>query len=50
MINLSAINSGWILFVQDREAFDHLVLCHDLSVHHDTEVDRQISRIVRVNG
>ena len=50
MINISAINSGWILFVQDREAFNDLVFCHDLSVHHDTEVNSQVGGVVRVNG
>ena len=49
MINLRTINSGWILFIKNREALDHLILCHDLSVHHDSEVNSQIGGVVRVN-
>jgi hypothetical protein len=50
MVNFVAINSGWILFIENREAFDHLIFCHGLSVHDDTKVNRQIGCVVRVNG
>ncbi len=50
MIDLVAINSGWILFVKNCEAFDDLIFCHGLSIHHDTEVDREVGRVVGVNG
>jgi hypothetical protein len=49
MVNLTAINSGWILFIQNREALNYLILCHGLSVHHDTKVDCEIGRIVRID-
>ena len=50
MIDLTAINSGWILFVENGEAFDYLILGHGLSIHHDTKVDREVGRVVGVHG
>jgi len=50
MVNFVAINSGWILFIQNGEAFDYLIFCHGLSIHDDTKVNREVGRVVRVNG
>jgi hypothetical protein len=50
MVNLTAINSGWILFIENCEALNYLIFCHGLSVHDNTKVNRQIGRVVRVNG
>jgi hypothetical protein len=50
MVNLAAINSGWIFFTENGETFDYLILCHGLSIHHDTEVDSQVGCVVRVHG
>jgi len=50
MIKLRTINSGWILFIKNSEALDYLILCHDLSVHHDPKVNSQVGGVVRVNG